>query len=331
MRFAVLIPMVCAMAGFVLPLLCMFAGSKPNFMEEFHIITLNTSTLGHQLVSTPTSSGAAATSTSSGFWSNLINNVTSEVHNISATLEGDLDGYLNDLADKLASELGIEQWYSLHLMDMCEGTYKPNATSKGASKNISSCTNQTAMYHFDLSKSLNDSLSLGPLHLNLSDISWPDDIQNGLDNLSTAIDAVFVLYAIGIAAAGLSIIFSLVAFFVNGSRLIAFGNLGLSGLSFLTLLIASIAITVVQSKAAHLINKYGNEIGAYAYKGKKYLILTWVGVGVMLVASVLWVGLFIVGHKNHKREYTEKKSTRSPGFFGRHRRSDEAQLRRSGV
>jgi hypothetical protein len=85
------------------------------------------------------------------------------------------------------------------------------------------------------------------------------------------------------------------------------------------------------NKAAHLINKYGNEIGLYAYKGGKYLTITWVSVAVMAVASLGWVGEFCVGRRNRGREYTEKRSsTRGWGGWNR-RRSDEAALRRSGV
>lgn len=137
-----------------------------------------------------------------------------------------------------------------------------------------------------------------------------------------------MLYAIGIAAAGLAIIAALVALFLNGSRLISFGNWGLASLSFVTLLIASIIVTVIQKKATHIINKYGNDIGVYAYKGVKYLTLTWVAVAVMFLASAAWVVEFCVGRRNRGREYTEKTSHRT-GW--RHRRSDEAALRRSGV
>jgi hypothetical protein len=182
--------------------------------------------------------------------------------------------------------------------------------------------------HFDISKQLNKELEIGPLHLNLSDIDWPSDIQDGLNDLNTAIDATFVLYAIGIAAAGCAILASLVAFFLHGSRLISFGNWGLASISFLALLIASIIITVIQSKATKLINKYGNDIGVYAYKGEKYLVLTWVAVAVMFLAMLAWVAEFCVGKRNKGREYTEKSSRRG---WGRSRRSDEANLRRSGV
>jgi len=84
----------------------------------------------------------------------------------------------------------------------------------------------------------------------------------------------------------------------------------------------------VQNKGTNIINKHGNEIGVYAYKGKKYLILTWVAMAMMFLAAAAWIVEFCIGRRNKGREYTEKTSTRS-GW--RHRRSDEAALRRSGV
>lgn len=65
-----------------------------------------------------------------------------------ANAVGDIE---NDIADKLAKTLGIKEWYSLHLMDMCEGTYTPNATTAhGVGFNVSSCSNQTAMCTYSL-------------------------------------------------------------------------------------------------------------------------------------------------------------------------------------
>ncbi|KAH7314221.1 actin cortical patch SUR7/pH-response regulator pali [Rhexocercosporidium sp. MPI-PUGE-AT-0058] len=333
MRITALFPLACAIVGFVLSMLCLFAGSKKAFMEEYHIITLNTSTLGHNILGsddpsrTTTSSAAAATATSTAgkigdFFSDIKDNVTD-------TIEDEFNDLVADVADRLAKELGIHQWYSLHLLDMCEGEYKPNATAKGASKNVTSCSNRTAMYDFDLDAVLNQQLEVGPLKINLSDINWPEDIQNGLDTLNVAFNAVFILYAIGIAAAGLAILTSLVAFFLHGSRLISFGNWGLASLSFISLLVSSALVTYVMNKAVHIINKYGNDVGAYASKGTKYLIITWVAVAVMFLASAAWVVEFFIGKRKQRREYTEK-SHRVRGW-GRSRRSDEAHLRRAGV
>jgi len=86
MRLSALFPLACAIVAFVLSMLCLFAGHKPGFMEEYHIVTLNTSTLGHDLIPTATtSSGPSATATSIGsFFSSL-------AHNVTSTIEGDFD------------------------------------------------------------------------------------------------------------------------------------------------------------------------------------------------------------------------------------------------
>jgi hypothetical protein len=199
----------------------------------------------------------------------------------------------------------------MHLMDMCEGSYTPNATAPRAQQNISSCTKPTAMCmcylvifitginnridHFDISDQLSKELQAGNLHLDLSAIDWPSDIQDGLNNMSTVLDALFVLYAVGTAANGLTILSALISLFPRTSRLASFGNWGLLSLSSLSLLVASTIITIVQIKAVGLINKNGNEIGVYAYKGGKYLLLTWAAVVVMLLAGAVEI---VAGRKN---------------------------------
>lgn len=346
MRSTALFPLACCIVGFVLSILCLYAGDKRNFMEEYHIITLNASTLGHDLIDKANSASASSTATSStakptatgltgileGIGDNITSSISGEIHNATSTIEGDLDGILNNLADKLAQTLGIKQWYSLHMMDHCEGTYAPNATEKGAHLNVTTCSNDTSTFGFDIKAIINQQLESGPLHINISDLDFPDQIQDGLNALATAFNATFIIYCIGIAAAGIAIITAALAFFMRGSRLVSFFNWGLTSLSFTALLISSIIITVVMKKAANLINKYGNDIGLYAYKGGKFLTLTWIAVAMMGVASLCWVGEFCVGRRNSNREFTEKTSGRGQRkWWGRPRRSDEAALRRSGV
>jgi hypothetical protein len=290
-------------------------------------VQLNTSTLGHSLIPNTTSTSAPTPTSLGSFFSSV-------AQNVSNAIEGELEDIANDVvgdvADKLAAALGIHQFYSLHLMDLCEGQYEPNATAKGAHKNVTKCSNQTAMYHFDIANQISSELEAGKLHINLTDINFPDQIQDGINALNVAFDATFVLYAIGIAAAGIAILSTLVAFFLHGSRLVSFGNWGLTAISFLAFLIASIIITVVQNKFTHIINKYGNEIGLFAYRGTKYLIITWVACAAMFIASAAWVVEFCIGRKNKRREYTEKSGGGLTGGW-RQRRSDEATLRRSGV
>jgi hypothetical protein len=160
--------------------------------------------------------------------------------------------------------------------------------------------------HFNISQQISSELEAGGHHLDLSDIDWPSDIQDGLNALNIALNALFVLYAIGTASAGVSIFTSLMSLFLHGSHFVLFTNWGLASLSFFTLLIASLIITIVQIKAVDLVNKYGNKIGVYAYKGNKFLILTWVTVGIMLLAVTAWSVNYCIARRARNREYTEK-------------------------
>jgi len=307
MRLSALFPFALSIIAFVLSLLCILAGRKPGFMEDYHIVALNTSTLGHVLVNSTatTTSPSTPTSTSSGIGS-FISSITGEIDNVTSSIESDLDGLIDDLADDLAKALGIKQWYSLHMMDGCEGVYSPNATSKGASYNVTNCTAPVALYHFDPTATIQKELAAGGLNVSLADIDYPSDIQHGINDLNKALDATFVLYCIGIACSGLAILTALLAFFLNGNRLVSFGNWGITSVAGLCLTIASTIVTVAQSKLASEVNKYGNDIGIFAYKGTKYLGLTWGAVAAIILASTAWVVEFCLGRMREPRSYNEK-------------------------
>lgn len=314
MRFTALFPLACAITAFVLALFCLLAGSTPGYMEEYHIVALNTSTLGHNLLDlTKTSSPpSSASPTSVGSY------LTGIVENVTSTIENEINDIQNDLVDKLAAEIGIKQWYSLHMMDMCEGTYSPNATAVGASYNVSKCTNKTAMYHFDPAGTIQEELQVGKLQLNLTSIQWPDELTDGLAAINALLDATFVLFCIGIAACGLVIIFSAIAFFLPStyapspinhhyhSRMISLLGGAMSLIAFLALGLASAIVTAFVVKATSVANEYGNQIGLYAYKGDKFLALTWASTGVMFFAILAWVVGACLRRKATRREWAEK-------------------------
>lgn len=81
--------------------------------------------------------------------------LSDKADNITDKLSDEFDDFKDDLqdsaADRLADALGIQEWYSLHLLDMCMGNYAPNATEEGASKNTTQCTQKKAMCMFLLS------------------------------------------------------------------------------------------------------------------------------------------------------------------------------------
>lgn len=170
MKLLVGIPLLLSVVSFVLTILALLAGHKEGFMEDYHVVLFNTSTLGHNFIqnladgdfsasassssssstSTPTSTitSAASTSTSGflgdidpgGFFSSVEASATALVGSLESEAASILNDIGNDVADKLAQELGIEQFYSVHVMDLCQGYYEPNATSNGASLNITECS-----------------------------------------------------------------------------------------------------------------------------------------------------------------------------------------------
>lgn len=95
---------------------------------------------------TTTASAATAEATETGGFRNWLSD---KADNITDKLSDKFDDLKDDLQDsaanRLAEALGIQEWYSLHLLDMCMGNYAPNVTEEGARKNATQCTEKKAM------------------------------------------------------------------------------------------------------------------------------------------------------------------------------------------
>lgn len=199
----------------------------------------------------------------------------------------------------------------MHLLDYCEGFYTPtavpNATfpGKDIKQNVTGCSNTSALYTFDpqitLQKELNAS---GHSNINLTDLHWPSSVNSGLSALRVAQRAAFVLYCIAIAFIFIALCLALLSVFFDG-RLSAFINVLVDWLAFIAVGLASAITTAVAVKASDVINKYGKDVGISANKGDKFLVLTWVATGLMLVASFVWCGECIVGRRKNRYRATE--------------------------
>jgi len=265
MRLSSLVTLACAIAALVLSLLCLFAGSSKSFLQDADLLTLNISRIGHgSLFNTTDGDGGAL--------DNLLN-----------TLEGDLNDLLNDFSSDVATALDLPDFFNVHVMDFCEGVYKSNATLKNAQENITECSNRTVGFHFQPTKIIQEHLPDG---VTLEDLHWPDEIQAAERAIKVASTAMTVLYIIGVVFAGIAVLAALVSIFTNG-RLSAMINFLVDVLAFLAIGIASAIATAVIVKAVHAVNKYGDDIGIAAYKGVKFLGMTWAATAVMLLASVV--------------------------------------------
>ena len=236
------------------------------------------------------------------------------------SIEQDLKDDINGAIGSIAQALNIHDFYSAHLMDFCEGYYQPGPLANATvtpSKNVTDCSNRTAGFTFDPQAAIQSQLKPG---VSLDDIKWPREVEDAVSAAETAVKAMFVLYCLGVAFAGLAFLGALLAFFKDG-RLGAFVDgmlcfvsfvlfdpaggcrrlISVVQLAFLTLGIASSIATAIITKSVDAINYYGNDVGIAAYKGSGFLGLTWAATALMFVAGIGWIFDCCVGPSRRTR------------------------------
>lgn len=292
MRPTALIPALCCTAALILSFLCLFAGHKKSFMEDYHLITLNTSAIGETLLN--------GNSQSSNPITNLLNDIPDEI-----------SSGINDRIGEVAERLGIEDFYSAHMLNYCYGQYTPaeaaNATVRESDihKNVTGCSKSQAMYKFDPTRIIEDALNKTTgTEVTLDDLNWPQDIQNGIRALNALMAAMFVLYVIAICLIFVALLAALFAVITSG-RLSACLNFVIATLAFLAIGLASALVTAVMVKGTSIINKYGNDVGVVAVYGGKFLALTWAATALMLVALLAWIVEFCIGRRAKKQSYSK--------------------------
>jgi hypothetical protein len=150
------------------------------------------------------------------------------------------------------------------------------------------------MYRFDPTKILQDALNKTRVPVTLDDLEWPSDIEKGVKAINVLMAASFVLYCVAIAAMFLALAAAAVAICAQG-RLAACVNFGLGLIAFLAIGLASALVTAVVVKGTSVINEHGHKIGVEAYRGGKFLALTWAATALMFITIVVWVVEFCAG------------------------------------
>ncbi|KAJ4382889.1 hypothetical protein N0V86_002114 [Didymella sp. IMI 355093] len=289
MRLTALLPVLCSAAALILSFLCLFAGHKKGFMEDYSLLTLNTSMIGETIINETRSTDT----------SNPVTNLLNSIGNAGSEI-------INDAIGEVTQRLGIDDFYSAHMLNYCEGQYTPaeaaNATLSQSDihKNVTECSRSKAMYKFDPTQIVEDALNKTGVDVTLDDLNWPEDIDTGIKTLNALMGAMFVLYCIAIGLIFVSLIAAAVAVLLSG-RLSACVNFLLSVLSFLAIGLASALVTAVIVKASHIINDKGNAIGLQASWGGKFLALTWAATALMLIVVLTWIVEFCIGRRHNKQ------------------------------
>ncbi|KAF4126855.1 Ca2+ regulator and membrane fusion protein Fig1 [Geosmithia morbida] len=285
-RLVAFIPLVLSIVGLVLSSLCLFAGNRKGFMEEYAIARVNITGLGHDLIDTSQDSGGDG---DGGILSGFVDGAGDAINDL-----------IGKASDDVVEALGISDWYSLHIMDACEGYFKPNATVDSPSLNITSCTNSAPDNRLNLTALIERKLDSAPVDVNLSDLGWSSSVQEQLDKVNDALFALFVMYAMVMGFSGLSMLAGALGVAVpstHGNRLVVVANLGLASLDTLVIMIASIIVTVAVTKGVDEINDKAGDIGISVAAGTKFLILTWVTAVLTLAVTLFWAARLVVNKR----------------------------------
>ncbi|KAJ3578222.1 hypothetical protein NPX13_g2348 [Xylaria arbuscula] len=282
-------PVLISFVAFVLVMIALLAGTGPQqeSLEPYHIIAVNLSNFGQDLIASSTTSDPEPSETSGSSW---LDELEDDARGLGQDITDGINNLTNGIADDITEELGISEWYSLHIMSICEGMFSPNASAPGAWYNMTNCTTSSPL-RLNLSEILDHEIKAGPLDLNINQIPLPDSVQNAVDTVNDALRALLVLYALASGLSGLTFLVSLAVIVFFRKRvhmLIVWANIALSGLGALILLIGSAVVTYVNNKAVKEIDDAGKDVGISGIRGSKFIAISWISFGLMLFISLYW-------------------------------------------
>jgi SUR7/PalI family len=130
-------------------------------------------------------------------------------------------------------------------------------------------------------------------------------MEDAIDTVVGATRAMFVLYCMAAATAGLAMFTGLAAV-LKGGMLGGMFNAGLHMFAFLILGLASAISTTVIDKVKDAVDEVGSDVGIEAIKGYKFLTLTWVATLMMGLGSVGWTMDFFLAKRRLAKVIAEK-------------------------
>ena len=306
MRYLTIFPAICVGIALILSFLALFAGRNNDMLEQYDLLLLNTSHIGlnyFQNLPTKTHSPSSPTPSPTSIGSTIeswVHNATSKVENTVDDIEDDVEEEVKEdikkIGASIAKEIGLKDFYSIHIMNHCEGYFSPNGTSK---RNVTYCSGGAATSAFNLTAHLQQELNQTGLDFNLTNMGWTKDIDEGFHTLKLAFDACFILYVMGIIFTGLAFLSAFVAMVWEG-RLTALLNISSVATGSFFLTIASIVVTAAASKAVKTINSDGKSVNINAARGDKFIAMTWAAVALMYISLICWIVEFFLGRKKAK-------------------------------
>jgi hypothetical protein len=225
-----------------------------------------------------------------------------------AQAESRIGDVIREGAEKLTKELQISDWYSLHVMGSCKGSFEPNATAIGARINVTNCTDATLsgmsvetqflthefgkaevdLARLNVTKALDHDVRIGSLKINPASFGAVRTIQDKVDKLNNVLLVLFIGHIAATIIIGIGLLCSTKSSTTGQPGVSVRLNLLLAIFGSVLWIIGTSIITAVFNSVVGEINKIGNEFGFSAQMGKKFYALIWITAGCMVCVSIIW-------------------------------------------
>ncbi|KAK3390238.1 hypothetical protein B0H63DRAFT_446373 [Podospora didyma] len=322
--------------SFLFVALALTAGSSPGYMENVNLISFNMTLFGSNLISNPANipkidtnnckrapafgpiptpdlgpvddfANKAGDATKDGldkvkdagkqaceFGANTVNTATGAIDNLADKV---VDA-INNLVKGAAKSVGIKEYYSIHLISLCQGNYDPDGLKKDSKINIVDCTKPFPDDPPALTDILKGQLNVGPFHVeDIAKVGIVDDLLKVLDYIPKILKAtggyfffITIVFAVGTIVSSLSA-FASEEIEINGTpgHLALLGSLTIALIAWLLMFTGTAILTWAETEVRNVVNDKANKLGIFAETSSVFWFLLWTPV-VLSTMTLAMVG-----------------------------------------
>lgn len=186
--------------------------------------------------------------------------------------------------DSVPQVPSVADFYSLHLLNFCEGDFKNAANVAGQSREAKKCSKAMVGYDFDTSAgSSGRDTNIATL---LNKLGYAS-AQASLHRLGMVMKVVSSLYVLGACGLGFQTLFAPIAIFYKTRKLWRLNLVYNLCVGALVLTCSSLSTTIA-FEAKRSINNHDQEVPISIAVGHPFVGLTWTMTGLLLATSVVW-------------------------------------------
>ncbi|KAK3319315.1 hypothetical protein B0H66DRAFT_266292 [Apodospora peruviana] len=258
-----------ATVALIFILIALTGGRSANYLESVNIISFNMTGLGQNLVPDPS---AASNPIPKGkdCGGGLLGKVCDGAGDAFDKVQGAAGDAVDAVTGFAKDKLGIKDYYSIHLTDLCQGDF-----NKDRDPLIESCTTPFKTDEMNIIDLLTEQVKAAGI--DLEKLGFVKELNDAFDKIPKFLAATgyfFVTVCVFLVLCGAAT----AAAAVLSMPIIGTVALGLAGLTWLIALIGVLILTVVQMEVKSKVNEKGNKIGIFASSGGVLLFLVWTGI-----------------------------------------------------